>query len=501
MRGSSIPAGRKGAVANARGALDAGSPVDVLRTLADQVFSRTAGAPLIAGNQVRLLRDAAENYPAWLDAIATARHHVHFENYIVYDDSVGRTFADALIDKAREGVRVRVIYDWLGCFGKASRRFWDRLRREGVEVRRHNPPRVESPFGWLSRDHRKVIVVDGEVAFLGGLCVGKAWAADPARGLEPWRDTGIEMRGPAVTEVERAFHRMWALIGEPLPESPRVTSEEVGTASVRIMAVEPATASLLRVDQLVTALARRRLWLTDAYYGGTAAHVQALAAAAREGVDVRLLVPSATDIPVFKPITRATYRPLLEAGVRIFEWNGPMLHAKSAVADGTWARVGSSNANLVSWLGNYELDAIIQDAAFGSLLEDMFLEDLTRATEIVLAGKRLVSSGETPARRRRARRMPEGSGQTAAVAARLGNTIGASVSARRVLEPGEIRIVAGGGIVGIACAVLFAVYPGVLAYPVAVLLAWASLALLYRAFRMRPAAASPQRADPASKPG
>ena len=132
------------------------------RALANQAFSRAAGAPLIPGNSIRLLKDAGENYPAWLEAIRSAKRHIHFESYIVHEDDTGRMFADALIAKAQEGIRVSLIYDWLGGFGTASRGFWDRMRASGVEVRCYNPARWDSPFGWLSRDHRKTLTVDGE---------------------------------------------------------------------------------------------------------------------------------------------------------------------------------------------------------------------------------------------------------------------------------------------------------------------------------------------------
>ncbi|HWG88448.1 MAG TPA: phospholipase D-like domain-containing protein, partial [Candidatus Acidoferrales bacterium] len=160
------------------------------RALAEQAFSRAAGAPLVGGNSVRLLIDAAQNYPAWLAAIASARDHVHFESYIIHEDSAGREFADALIAKAQQGVRVRLIYDWLGGLGKTSRKFWNRLRAAGVEVRCYNPPHFDSPLGWLSRDHRKMLSVDGEVGFIAGLCVGRMWVGQPEKNIEPWRDTG-----------------------------------------------------------------------------------------------------------------------------------------------------------------------------------------------------------------------------------------------------------------------------------------------------------------------
>src|SRR5689334_10837347 len=180
-----------------------------VRALADQAFSRAAGAPLIDGNQVQLLKDARENYPAWLAAIEHARHHVHFESYIIHEDDIGREFAEALIAKSREGVPVRLIYDWMGGFGKTSRRFWNRLRAAGVEVRCYNPPRLDSPLGWLSRDHRKMLAVDGEVGFVSGLCVGRMWVGQPEKHIAPWRDTGVEVHGPALADIEHAFAEVW----------------------------------------------------------------------------------------------------------------------------------------------------------------------------------------------------------------------------------------------------------------------------------------------------
>src|SRR5690242_8247920 len=158
-----------------------------LRELADHALSRAAGAQLIGGNRVRLLRDARENYPAWLEAIRSARHYINFESYIIHEDDTGREFADVLISRAQEGVRVRLIYDWMGGFGKTSRRFWNRLRAGGLEVRCYNPPHFDSPLGWVSRDHRKMLAVDGKVGFISGLCVGRMWIGAPEKDVEAWR--------------------------------------------------------------------------------------------------------------------------------------------------------------------------------------------------------------------------------------------------------------------------------------------------------------------------
>lgn len=459
-----------------------------LRMLIDDAFSRAAGAPLIGGNCVRLLKDADQNYPAWLDAIAGAKKHVHFESYIIHEDKMGQVFADALIAKAREGVRVRLIYDWMGGLGKTSRHFWNRLRAGRVDVRCYNPPRLDSPFGWLSRDHRKMLAVDGDVGFITGLCVGQMWVGVPAKNIQPWRDTGVEVRGPAVADIERAFAQSWAAIGEPIPEAELASnniSAPAGSTNVRIVATLPATADLFRLDQLVAALARERIWLTDAYYAGTTAYVQALRAAAGDGVDVRLLVPNATDIPIIRPLSRAGYRPLLEAGVRVFEWNDTMVHAKTAVADNRWARVGSTNLNIASWLGNCELDAVIEDEDFARQMEEMYIQDLSNATEVVLDNKSRVRAPGEPRHTVASASSGGGSiGRAAAGAIRIGNAVGAAFTSRRVFQPVEGRIFATTGVLLLGLCVLFALFPGVPAYTLIVIFSWIGIALLYRSYKL-----------------
>lgn len=459
-----------------------------VRALANQAFSRAAGAPLIAGNSIRLLKDARDNYPAWLDAIRAARRHIHFESYIIHDDDTGRMFADALVAKAREGVRVRLIYDWFGALGTASRGFWNRLRAGGVEVRCYNPARWDSPFGWLSRDHRKTLCVDGEIGFVSGLCVGGMWAGDPAKSIEPWRDTGVEVRGAAVAELEQAFATIWAIIGEPIPESDLARSDattQQGEAALRVVASIPTTGGMFRVDQLIAALAKKRLWLTDAYYAGMTSYVQALRSAAQDGVDVRLLVPNATDVLLLKPLSRAGYRTLLEGGVRVFEWNGRMLHAKTAVADGRWARVGSTNLNIASWFGNCEMDVVVEDEPFAQSMEAMFLVDLENASEIVLdAGQKVRAPNQPRHPHPVLSRGGGSSGRAAAGAVRIANVVGAAFTKRRVIEPVEARITVGAGALLLSLAVLFAMFPRAIAYPLALLFAWIATALLVQGYKL-----------------
>jgi cardiolipin synthase A/B len=262
-------------------------------------------------------------------------------------------------------------------------------------------------------------------------------------------------------------------------------AEPAGDVDMRIIATQPATARVIRVGELILALARRRLWLTDPYFGGAAFYVQALRAAARDGVDVRLLVPNAMDIRLLRPISRSGYRPLLQAGVRIFEWNGTMIHAKTGVADGHWARVGSTNLNLASWFGNCELDAGIENDAFAGALERMFLEDLENSTELVLGPNAKVLGPVQSRRRERDSRRGTGSAGPAAGAVRLGNAVGAAFTNRRVLEAVEVRLLLAVALAVLALAILLAVFPRLIAYPLAALFGWISAAMLYRAWKLR----------------
>src|SRR5262245_22047879 len=222
--------------------------------LLDQAFTRVTNARATGGNRVRLLRDGRENYPAWLEAIAKATTSIHFETYIIHDDRAGQQFAAALQARAAAGVRVRLLYDWWGARGATGGRFWRELTAAGVEVRSFNAPRLDSPFGWISRDHRKCLVVDGRVAFVSGLCVGDAWVGDAIRGIEPWRDTGVAIEGPAVSDIAQAFAGTWALAGAPLPPADILRRSDGGAgvdaagAVLRVVATEPTLADLLKLD-------------------------------------------------------------------------------------------------------------------------------------------------------------------------------------------------------------------------------------------------------------
>ena len=468
-------------------------PLDVV-ALAGLAMTRAAGAPAIEGNSVTLLRDAAENFPAWKSAIENAQRTILFECYIVADDAVGREFAGILAERARAGVKVAVVVDWLGCW--SSLKIWHDVRAAGGEVRVFNPPRLSSPLGWLSRDHRKTIVVDGTVGFVSGLCVSARWLGDPARELEPWRDTGIEIRGPAIAALEVAFADVFgSCAGAPLAEALITQTKAIpraGDVRMHVIANEPNVAGTFRMDLIVASIARRNLWLTDAYFVGTTPYVQALRSAARDGVDVRLLVPGSSDIPALSPLSRSQYRPLLEAGVRVFEWNGTMLHAKTAVADGLWARVGSTNLNLASWLSNFELDVAIEDRGFAERLAAQYEEDLTRSTEIVLTPRNRVRRANAPspqspsAARAQARRAMSGSaGRAAAGAVSVGSALGAALTNRRTLGPAEAGLLFIMAVTAAVIGIVAALWPRIVAWPLAVIAIWFGAAWAVKAYAVR----------------
>ena len=267
-----------------------------------------------------------------------------------------------------------------------------------------------------------------------------------------------------------AFARAWETTGDPLPSAEIVKRDDIpraGDVDVRVVATEPETSGLYRLDQLIAAAARSRLWLTDAYFAGTPAYVQALVAAARDGVDVRLLVPGASDLPGLRSVSRMGYRPLLEGGVSVFEWNGAMIHAKSAVADGLWARVGSTNLNIASWLSNWELDVAVENADFAQEMEEMYAEDLANSTEIVLnARRRIAVTGKKRKRTYLHRGRTGSAGRVVAGALSIGKAVDAAISRERELGAADAIPL---GLMAVLLAILAVVsirWPRGIAYPI-----------------------------------
>lgn len=356
-------------------------------------MNRAADSAPIGGNAVTQLPDSPRALEAMLEAIGRARTRVHFENYIIRNDTIGRRFAEALSERAAAGVPVRLLYDSLGCIGTRER-YWRGLRKAGVEVRAFHPLISTRPLDLLSRNHRKLVVVDGHTAILGGLCIGDEWYGDAACNRQPWRDTMVEVRGPAVVSIEQTFARLWARTGAALPaDALEGDVPEQGDVNVRVVDGVPGRTRIFRVAQLAYDTSVERIWIWDAYLIAPPPLMTALLDAARGGVDVRVMVPSNSDIRLVRDITRVGYRDLLRAGVRVFEWRGPMLHAKVFLVDQRWVRVGSSNLNASSLYANHELDVLIESRAVSEEMALQFARDMGHSTEIVMKPGRYLRRG------------------------------------------------------------------------------------------------------------
>ena len=359
-------------------------------------IERATGSKTLGGNRLELQYEGSSTFSSWIEGISRAQCMVYLENYLIRDDRVGRAFRDVLIEKARSGVPVYVIYDWVGCWA-TPRSYWKPLRQAGVHVRAFNPLSlgIGDPFGILRRDHRKLIVLDGKVAYVGGFCLGVEWAGRPTH--PAWRDTAVKISGPAARAAAHAFEATWRGMGESLALSQQLPIlSDVGDTPVWLIEGEPGRTRVYRTIHWVAARAKERVWITDAYFVAPRSVSEALGAAAQQGVDVRILVPAHNNWPLVGSLSRGGYRSLLKSGVRIFEWQGPMIHAKTAVVDGIWSRVGSSNLNSASLIGNWELDIGVLDTKLASQLEELFLTDLSSSIEIVLPGRRFEYGIEIP---------------------------------------------------------------------------------------------------------
>ena len=465
-----------------------------------QEVERVTGSPTLGGNQIRLQFEGSSSFEAWIEAIDSAERFVYFENYVIRDDRVGRAFREALITKARQGVPVHVIFDWVGCWA-TPRHFWKPMRDAGVEVRAFNPPAfgLGDPLGLAQRDHRKLVAVDGEVAFVGGFCIGEEWAG--TRTSAPWRDTGLEIRGPAARAGALAFERLWGEMGPPsFLAATLADPPPAGPTPVWLIEGEPGKARVYRTLHLNAVRARTRIWITDAYFVAPRPLTEALAAAAQQGVDVRIVLPAHNNWPLVGSISRGGYRFLLENGVRLFEWQGAMIHAKTAVVDGTWCRVGSSNLNTASLIGNWELDAGVLDQGLAEQLEGLFLADLASSREIVLPAARrraavpyLPGERETPKEPldphgslpQRLERALEGGGARRvgmAPLVRAGSVLGGALAGNRPLGREDRTVLGTLAVATLVLAVLAALLPTWVGWTVAILLFWFGAVMGFRAW-------------------
>ncbi|NUZ06286.1 cardiolipin synthase B [Schlegelella sp. ID0723] len=363
--------------------------------------------PLSVGNRVVLLEDGPATYDAMFAAIRNARDHINMETYILEEDEIGLKFADALIEKQRAGVQVNLIVDSVGTLG-TPRAFFTRLREAGIKVLEFNPVNpLYAKAGWNvnQRDHRKLLVVDGQVAFLGGINISSVYSGSSSgrgsgssggsrggsRGSGaklPWRDTDLQIDGPVVADFQRLFIQTWERQkGEPLAERnyyPPLARK--GNAIVRAIGSSPSDPFSLIYATFISAIdaAEREVLLTNAYFVPDPQLRASLIAAVARGVDVKLILPSRTDSWLVFHAGRWHYEELLQGGVKIYERRDALLHAKTAVIDGVWSTVGSTNLDWRSFLHNQELNAVILGADFGERMRAAFARDLADSHEITL---------------------------------------------------------------------------------------------------------------------
>ena len=360
-----------------------------------------AGNPLTIGNRATLLQDGPQTYAAMLQAIRAARHHVHLEFYIFDDDEIGRQFAEALLERRRAGVQVRVIVDAVGSM-KTPKEFFERLASQGVEVAVFNPinPGTVLTQGLMlqRRDHRKLVVTDGRVAFLGGINISGVYSpygsggSGPSQGEKgkderPWRDTQVRIEGPVVEDLQRSFLAMWGRLHKQPPLEDRAFYpglSRVGNHLVRAVEGSPDRGANALYVALISAVqnAEASVRITMAYFVPHDALLGALEDAARRGVRVEILLPSKSDNWLVLSAGRSYYDELLEAGVRLYERRDRVLHSKTASVDGVWSTVGSTNLDWRSLAYNDELNAVVLSPEFAAQLDAAFARDLAQSDEI-----------------------------------------------------------------------------------------------------------------------
>ncbi|MEM9069550.1 MAG: phospholipase D-like domain-containing protein [Myxococcota bacterium] len=341
----------------------------------------------VEGNRVTLLHDGAQGYPAMLEAIANAQHEILLEMYWFASDVTGARFADALIARARDGIRVVVVYDAIGSL-EADAAQWTRMRAAGCHVFEYNPIapwRRRFRIGVVNnRNHRKMLIVDRRIGFTGGINIGDAWAPEE-QGGEGWRDDMIRVEGPAVRQMVNIFRLGVASLvmgmdgvrdtlppGAELPEAPSRVQVIANHYFGERRAIRAAYLTRIRN-------ARRCIYITNSYFVPDGQIRRSLAEAARRGVDVRVMVPGEGDVPAVHHASRKRYSWLDDHGIRLYEWQGVILHAKTAVVDGEWSTVGSYNLDYRSWRFNLEVVVAVEDRSVAKAVEERFLLDLENA--------------------------------------------------------------------------------------------------------------------------
>ena len=350
-----------------------------------QTMHALSGLPLLDGNRVEILKNGVRFFPPMLAAVRNARKTINAEFYIYWDGEIARMFAEAMAERARAGVKVNVILDSVGS-ATTSRELVRFLERNGVVVEWYHPLRWYTLSRVNHRTHRKLLIVDGEVGFSGGMGIADVWLGD-ADSREHWRETVVRIEGPAVTQMQSAFMDNWVKSrGELLTGLDYFpTMDKRGTCLTQVVKSSPSegssAAKLLYIVSIVAA--KRSIYISTAYFIPDRDTIRAMEGAVRRGVDVRVIVPGEyTDVPIVRHAGRLLYSRLLRRGIRIFEYQPTMMHAKTMVVDGIWSTIGSSNFDDRSFRLNDEANVNIYDESIAVQMEQMFFEDLARSEEI-----------------------------------------------------------------------------------------------------------------------
>ncbi len=368
-------------------------PTDILERHTAVVESVTE-SPLTKGNKVTLLADGQATYAAMFKAIENARDHINLESYIIEDDETGRKFADLLLQKQAEGVQVNLIYDSVGSMNTPAS-FFQRLSDGGIQVvgfNPINPLKAREKWGLTHRDHRKILIVDGKVAIIGGINISKVYSSSPFKRKQNekapihWRDTDIQTEGPAVAEFQKLFLDTWQKQkGPKLSERNYFPDlKEEGNALVRVVGSTPGQTNRIPFIVYVSAIAfaEYSIHMTNSYFIPDDQIVKALTDAAERGVDVKIILPGITDSQLALYAQRYYYSELLKSGVKLYEHSTSLLHAKTAVIDKVWSTVGSTNMDFLSLLNNDEVNAVILNHEFAVEMEKMFVRDLENSRQI-----------------------------------------------------------------------------------------------------------------------
>lgn len=349
--------------------------------------------PLMSGNAVRLLIDGASTYRAMFQAIRSAQDHINLETYIYDEEGVGETLGRLLVEKQSQGVQVNLLYDSIGSLSTRPE-FFDELRQYGINVCEFNPvnPLRGKIFSLNNRDHRKILVVDGKVGYTGGINISSVYSrsstirAKRSGTPHPWRDTQIEVRGPAAKEFQELFIDSWQRqnCSELARKNYFPVVRQQGDTVVRTLGSSPRDDVNLIYIELLAAMhhAGKNIHMTMAYFVPDQQTVDALKNAAQRGVTVRIVLPSVSDVWSTLYAARSYYTELLQAGVTIYERKGALLHAKTVVIDGVWSTVGSSNIDFRSFLHNDEVNTIVLGKAFGDDMERAFADDVAASEKI-----------------------------------------------------------------------------------------------------------------------